>query len=132
MLVLLVVSPAYTAVILLAATLVMIAEYVSVRVSPAPLKVPVPKVVVPFLNVTLPVGPVPDAATTVAVKTSAVPTATGFAAAATVVVVVMVAAALTIGANPGISKEKTESQTKHFLATLLFLRNLSKTSDSAE
>jgi hypothetical protein len=87
--------PAYTAVTLLAATVVKVAAKVVVRVNPVPDKVPVPRVVAPFINVTVPVGPVPDAATTVAVSVLGLPTATGLTLAVTVVVVVLGAAVTT-------------------------------------
>ena len=88
-------SPAYTAVTLLTATVVKVAAKVAVRVNPVPDKVPVPRVVAPFINVTAPVGPVPDAATTVAVNVLGLPTATGLTLAVTVVVVVLGAALTT-------------------------------------
>ena len=93
---------------------------VAVRVRPVPERVPVPRVVVPFLKVTVPVGPVPEAATTVAVNTSAAPTATGLAAAATTVVVVIVAAAY--AGTAGAMNERTVTQVTSFLVHDLFDR----------
>jgi hypothetical protein len=80
---------------LLVATVVKVAAKVVVRVNPEPNRVPVPRVVVPLLNVTVPVGPVPDTATTVAVSVVGLPTATGLTLAVTVVVVVLGAALTT-------------------------------------
>ena len=59
----------------------------AVRVSPLPESVPVPSVVLPFLKVTVPVGPAPALATTVAVSDVELPTETGLTLAASVVVV---------------------------------------------
>jgi uncharacterized membrane protein len=83
-------------VILFEATEVKVVENTAVLVSPLPDSVPVPNVVEPFLNVTVPVGPAPEAPIAVAVSTVVDPTATGLTAALTAVVVVTVAAAIAL------------------------------------
>ena len=74
---------------LVVATLAKLATNVALRLRPVPERLALPRPVAPFLKVTLPVGPVPEVAVTVAVNVVGLPTATGFRLAATVVVVVV-------------------------------------------
>lgn len=66
-----------------------VSELVVNVATPEPFNVPVPRVVAPSLNVTVPVG-VPEAAATVAVNVTGEPTVDGFALEVRVVVVLCV------------------------------------------